>query len=395
MTYEALRHMVRNEALPTALVDLAAVRANTEHLASLMGDRVTLRVASKSIRHVGLMKRIFEWGGPRFQGVMTFSAAESALLAEHGFDDLLLAYPVSRAPEAQIIADLAANGTTIRATVDHPDHLAVLSAAAARAGSTVEVCVDIDASWRVAGQHLGVRRSPLRGVTDALALARIIRETPHLELKAVLAYEAQIAGMRDVTPGSRLLDPFRAMIKARSKPMVKERRRSVVEALQHDGFAIELVNGGGTGSIAFTSEDMSVTEVTAGSGFLCPHLFDGYHGLTLTPASFFALPVSRVSDAGFVTCAGGGYPASGEAGADRLPTVHLPKGMKPVDLEGFGEVQTPLHQGDVALKIGDPVFCRHAKAGELAERFAEYLLYEDGEIVAREPSYRGMGACFP
>jgi hypothetical protein len=153
------------------------------------------------------------------------------------------------------------------------------------------------------------------------------------------------------------------------------------------------VNGGGTGSVAFTGSDPVVTEVAVGSGFLCPHLFDGYD---LEPAAFFALPVVRSSDPGFVTCAGGGYVASGATGADRSPIVVAPDGLVPLSLEGWGEVQTPFRwTGDgAAPALGDPVVARHAKAGELAERFATYLLARGDRIVGEEPTYRGEGASF-
>jgi D-serine deaminase-like pyridoxal phosphate-dependent protein len=47
------------------------------------------------------------------------------------------------------------------------------------------------------------------------------------------------------------------------------------------------------------------------------------------------------------------------------------------------------------LRVGDRVWLRHAKGGELAERFAEYHLIEPGASQARSvPTYRGEGQCF-
>jgi D-serine deaminase-like pyridoxal phosphate-dependent protein len=138
-----------------------------------------------------------------------------------------------------------------------------------------------------------------------------------------------------------------------------------------------------------------VTEVTAGSGFVCPHLFDYYEGNLLEPAAFFALEVCRIPEPGVVTCLGGGYIASGEPGWDRLPLPHRPEGLRYVSMEGAGEVQTPLRApAGTGLAVGDPVIFRHAKAGELAERFSEYLLLDGDSIAARVPTYRGRGWCF-
>jgi D-serine deaminase-like pyridoxal phosphate-dependent protein len=394
--YEGWRRLLAEEELPAALVDLDAVDHNVAAiLRALSGSSATVRVASKSLRHPWLLRYVLERGGPAFRGLMVFCAAEAELLVRHGFDDLLMGYPVARAADARRLANLAAGGAKLVATVDDEAHVDLLERAAAEAGSALEVCLDLDMSWRPLGGrlHLGVRRSPLRDPTAALRVARRVEAAPHLTLVAVLAYEAQVAGMPDETPGDRLLDPVRRAIKARSRPVVSSRRRAVVEALQAAGHAIALVNGGGTGSVAFTGRDPVVTEVTAGSGFVCSHLFDHYRGLRLEPALFVALPIVRRSDPDFVTAAFGGYLASGAVGSDRAPRVHAPPGLAPTGLEGWGEVQTPFQVSAEAptLAVGDPVIARPAKAGEPAERFAEYLLVRGERIEAREPTYRGLG----
>ena len=93
------------------------------------------------------------------------------------------------------------------------------------------------------------------------------------------------------------------------------------------------------------------------------------------------------------TALGGGYIASGAPGRDRLPRPVLPPGLKLDALEGAGEVQTPL-LGAASLRVGDRVFFRHAKAGELCERFDVVHLVRGGEIVDTVPTYRGEGKTF-
>lgn len=188
----------------------------------------------------------------------------------------------------------------------------------------------------------------------------------------------------------------RKLVKASSVPLAARRRRAVVDALRAEGLTIRVVNGGGSGSVTSTGRDSTCTEVTAGSGFLGAHLFDGYTRLPFRPAAFFALPVARRSDPDHLTCTGGGYVASGPPGLDRQPIVHAPAGLQPVALEGFGEVQTPFRVGPEApaLGVGDPVICRHAKAGELAERFTRYLLVRGDRVVDTAETYRGLGQCF-
>jgi D-serine deaminase-like pyridoxal phosphate-dependent protein len=73
----------------------------------------------------------------------------------------------------------------------------------------------------------------------------------------------------------------------------------------------------------------------------------------------------------------------------------LPAGLKLDGREGAGEVQTPL-LGDAAdrLRIGERVWLRHAKAGELCERFAVLHLVEGDRLVETLPTYRGERQCF-
>ena len=155
---------------------------------------------------------------------------------------------------------------------------------------------------------------------------------------------------------------------------------------------LRFVNGGGTGSIERTAAERAVTEVAAGSGLYGPTLFDAYRAFRPHPAAFFVLPVVRRPTGRVATALGGGYPASGAAGRDRLPRPVFPPGLKLDTQEGAGEVQTPLHGG--SLRVGDRVWFRHAKAGELCERFNAVHLVRGGELVGTAPTYRGEGKAF-
>lgn len=371
---------------PAAVVDLDALERNIDRIRrGLEGTDKTLRVASKSVRHVGLLRRILERGGPAFQGVMCFTCDEAVHLAEQGFDDLLVAYPTSSRRAIERLGGAPARVTLV---IDSPRHVALL------AGTGVGAVLELDVSYRRVGQHLGSRRSPVRSEEDALSLARACRDAG-VPIAGLMAYEGHIAGLPDANPFAPALNPAKRLLKRLSIPDVASLRGRVVDALRREGFDLPLVNGGGTGSLASTASDPSCTEVTAGSGFLCPHLFSWYAGTELEPAAFFALEVCRSSDPGFVTCLGGGYIASGEPGWDRLPVPVHPAGLKYVSVEGAGEVQTPLRvPSDLRLQVGDTVLFRHAKAGELAEHFAAYHLARGDRIETTEPTYRGDGRCF-
>jgi D-serine deaminase-like pyridoxal phosphate-dependent protein len=368
---------------PFAVVDLDAFDANAaDLLARARGKPV--RLASKSVRCRALIDRAL---GAGLTGILAFTLPEALWLAED-HDDIVVAYPtVDRAALRELATGPARERVTVM--VDCVEHLDVI-ATAAGPGDVVRVCIEVDAGWWPLGGRvrIGAKRSPLRTPEQAAALAREIAARPQLELDGLMMYEAQIAGVGDRPPGHPLLGPvLRAMQRASARELA-ERRAAVVAALP----PLRFVNGGGTGSVGGTAAEASVTEVAAGSGLLAPTLFDAYTSFSLRPAAFFALPVVRRLSHGVATVLGGGYPASGPAGRDRLPRPTFPPGLRLDRQEGAGEVQTPLH--GAGLRIGDRVWFRHAKAGELCERFDALHLVQGDRVVATVPTYRGEGRTF-
>ncbi len=396
--YDRYRSLVRAERLPVALIDLDAIDRNIETLlAPVRATGKSLRLASKSVRCVALMRYILERGAPTIRGIMGFTAAEAAFLVEHGFDDVLLAYPTANTADTKLIAETNAAGATVSVVVDDERHLDALSAAGKEAGCEIPVIVEADMSYRPLGGrvHLGALRSPVRTVGRVVELAERAETDANLSFHGIMGYESQIAGLQDSNPFEPLMNGPKRLLKRLSRGPVESFRQAIADTLAQRGLTYEVFNGGGTGSLNWCADEKVLTEATAGSGFLDSHLFDYYAHLTLAPAVFFAVQVVRVPSDGVVTCHGGGYVASGSVSKDKLPRPFLPEGLDLLDLEGAGEVQTPVTvPAGVELGIGDPVFFRHAKAGELAERFSEYLFVRGDEIVERVPTYRGHGGCF-
>jgi D-serine deaminase-like pyridoxal phosphate-dependent protein len=378
---------------PLAVVDLAAFDANAAALSARSSGK-TIRVASKSVRSRALLERVL--ARPDWHGIMAYTLPEAIWLVRSGLsDDVLVAYPtVDRTAIGELVKD-AELAAAISIMVDHPAHLDLVDQVAAAGNrETVRVCLELDASWRPAGGvHVGVRRSPVHSAEQAGALARQIVARPGFQLVGMMSYEAHIAGLGDAPPGQALRGRAIRLMQRRSLSELLERRSAAVAAVREHA-ALEFVNGGGTGSMAATGADPSVTEVAAGSGLYGPTLFDAYTAWRPTPAAFFALSVVRRPAPHIATVLGGGWIASGPAEKSRQPTPWMPAGLKYRGDEGPGEVQTPLvGPAADALRPGDRVWFRHAKAGELCEHVNEVHLV-DGDTATPTPTYRGEGHAF-
>ena len=394
--YEEYESIFAEVEAPFAFVDLDAMAANVAEMLGRAGGK-PIRVASKSLRCRALQERILR-SDPGFEGSMAFTLPETLWLAEQGFENLLLAYPTA---DAEALRELALRSVANPedapiVMVDCSEHLDAIESVLGAGAAPVRVCIDVDASWWALGGRVkvGPKRSPVHTVEQAVALAREIERRPQLALAALMSYEGQIAGVGDQPPGRRARGAAIRTMQRRSAAELAERRGAIVAAIRE--FAeLPIVNGGGTGSLELTAAEDVVTEVTAGSGFYAPALFDHYSRFSLTPAAGFALPIVRKPAASVATALGGGYLASGSGDAGRLPAPWLPDGLRLDAEEGAGEVQTPLLGAAAArLGIGDRVYMRHAKAGELCERFDALHLVENGEIVDVVPTYRGEGKCF-
>ncbi|MFB6901645.1 amino acid deaminase/aldolase [Streptomyces hydrogenans] len=380
---------------PFAVVDLGALRANAAQMARRAGGK-PIRLASKSLRCRALIGEVLDH--PGFSGVLAFTLPEALWLAAHDpAADVLVGYPTADTDALRRLAadeDAAARVTVM---VDSPEQLDLLTAAIDPSGPPVRVCLDLDASLRLLGGrvHLGMRRSPLHAPGHAADLARAVVARPRLRLVGVMAYEGQIAGVGDDQPAQPR--PMRTAVRVVQRLSARElraRRAAAVRAVREVA-PLEFVNGGGTGSLETTSAEPAVTELGAGSGIYAPALFDHYRGFSPLPAAYFALAVVRRPAPGHVTVLGGGWTASGAPGPDRLPVPVHPAGLRLLGAEGAGEVQTPL-AGPAAdsLRIGDRVWFRHAKAGELCERVDTLHLVEHDRVVDAVPTYRGEGMAF-
>ena len=379
---------------PYGVVDHDALLANAADLTRRAQGK-PIRLASKSVRSRQVMREVLAM--PGYRGVLAFTLPEALWLADGDHpisEDIVVGYP---SVDSDALARLAGDHTLaqrVTVMVDSTDHLRFIAGHLPANAAPIRVCLDLDASLRLAGGriHLGARRSPVHAPIEAAALARAVIADPRFVLVGLMAYEGQIAGVGDNGEGLRRFAV--RQVQSMSARDLMERRAEAVAAVR-DVAPLEFVNGGGTGSIELTVAEDAVTEVAAGSGLFAPHIFDHYTRFSPRPAAFFALPVVRRPSTKFATVLGGGWIASGPIGPDRSPQPVWPANLALTPAEGAGEVQTPLTgKGVKGLKIGDRVWFRHAKAGELCEHVDRLHLVSGDAISVTVPTYRGEGKTF-
>lgn len=391
--YEYYKNAFAGEELPFAFVDLDLFDKNVQDILPRAGKK-KIRIASKSMRSTTLMRRVLE-ANEQYQGIMCYTAPEAVWLSGQGFDDLLVAYPTFQKKHIEAVALEVQKGKKIYLMVDRVEHLEQLNAVGAALDITILACLDMDMSSKFPGIHFGVHRSSVNDLASTKSFIAKLKSCKHVRLVAAMGYEAQIAGLGDNVKGKGLMNMIIKQLKKSSIKEVAKRRAAIVNLLNTELDTLEIVNGGGTGSLETTREEVVVTEVTVGSGFYSPTLFDSYSNFKHSPAAAFAIEIVRQPAEGIYTCLGGGYVASGAAGVDKVPEPYLPKGCRLDKNEMAGEVQTPiLYNGSYPIGIGDPIFMRHSKAGELCERFKVLLLLQNGQVVQRVNTYRGDGECF-
>ena len=398
--YRNLKLLLERESFPAMIVNLDCLDENINNISKNIDNYdKKVRIATKSIRVPDIIKYIQKKGGSNFGGLMCYSMEEAQFLATLEFDDFLIAYPTFSFNDIEIFFSLTQSGKNVVLMVDCADHVKAIEKFWTRFRSDnnykARICIDVDMSYKPAGLHLGVYRSPIRSFEQFKDLFDMIRKLENIEISGIMGYEAQIAGMGEKNPFSPMLNPAKKIIKHLSVRDVYKKRLEIHQYLRDEKFELDFYNGGGSGSLLSTAREPWITEVTVGSGFLQSHLFDYYKDNSSVPALSFALQVTRKPEPGYYTCKSGGFIASGQSSQDKLPIPFQPPGMKMVGNEGFGEVQTPVHYtGKEEIQLGDPLFFRPAKAGEIAEHFREYILVRKNEVIDKIPTYRGLNLSF-
>ncbi|HET6967654.1 MAG TPA: alanine racemase, partial [Ornithinibacter sp.] len=178
---------------PLVAVDLDAFDANADDLVRRAGG-LPVRVASKSVRCRRLLDRVL--ARPGFSGVMAYAVPEAVWLVSSGLGDVFVAYPSADVEALRVVATDPHLRREVTLTIDSVEHVRFLRDHLGEGVDGLGVAVDVDASLRVGPVHLGVRRSPTRTPSEALAVVRAAAGVG-LDVRGVMFYDAQVAGLPD------------------------------------------------------------------------------------------------------------------------------------------------------------------------------------------------------
>jgi 3-hydroxy-D-aspartate aldolase len=272
---------------PALVIDLDAFERNLERMADFVGKSgVRLRAHAKTHKSPIIAAKQMELGAV---GVCCQKVSEAEVLVEGGIGDVLVSNEVAGAGKLDRLAALARRAK-IAVCVDDPGNVAEMEAAAAKAGVTLDVLVEID---------VGARRCGIAPGAPAARLAKQIAGSPHLNFAGLQAYHGSAQHVRKA-------ETRRDQI-ARAVEMVEE----TLGALRAAGLEARIVGGGGTGTYENEAASRVYTELQCGSYIFMDAdyarnkradggLFDAYEHALFICATVMSMPAPEraVVDAG-------------------------------------------------------------------------------------------------
>lgn len=388
-----MRNLFHDVSTPCVYLKWENFLENITKVIQSVGNK-KVRIATKSIRCTSILSFLQQYDD-KFDGLMCYSPYEAVFLSQKDFDNILLGYPIMDYEGIKQIAYEVSKKKKIIFMCDDVLQIDLIEHVAQELQVSLSICLDIDMSTKFGPLHFGVRRSPITNVIQIDVLLKKFANNPYIKLVGVMGYEAQIAGVADNVPNMLFKNKLIQGLKKMSYKTIKHRREEIVKYIENQGFPLQLVNGGGSGSVHSTREESVITEITVGSAFYSPSLFMQYKEYDYKNAIGYALPIVRKPAKNIYTVTSGGFIASGSTNLDKQPTPIEPKGSSLLSLEGAGEVQTPVfYDGDEDLDIGDVILFQPSKAGEIAERFKNIYIIENNKIREQFLTYRGEGECF-
>jgi D-serine deaminase-like pyridoxal phosphate-dependent protein len=295
---------------PALLLDLDVFAGNVARMADeVRAAGRLLRPHVKSHKCVEIARRQVAAGAV---GLCCASLREVEVMAEAGFDGILLTAPVASQAAAARVAAVRRKVPSLMAAVDSADGLDLLSRAAT-ADAPIDVLIEID---------VGQMRTGVTDASQAVSLARRTAAADTLNFRGIQAYYGNLQHVPD-------LAGRRARVAEQWK-----RIDDVAAALRNEGLPPEIVSGSGTGTHHIDLAEGPFTEIQAGSYIFMDRQYSAIElapegppfGQSLTIATRVVStnqPNRAVIDAGLKAMATEAGPAAVFSGAPATAQYHF------------------------------------------------------------------------
>jgi len=318
--------LTKNELdTPALWVDLDILESNIALLAQhFKAAGVNWRPHTKGIKTPAIAHKALAAGAI---GVTCAKLSEAEVMAAAGIKDILIANEVVGAKKISRLVNLRRHAD-VKAAVDNPANVAELGQAARAKGVEIGVLVDVDT---------GMGRTGVSPGQEAVALSRLVYQTPGLRYEGLMAWEGHVLVNTDPE------------VKRQEVEKAVKLLAETAELCRQADLPVNIVSGGGSGTYTITASLPGVTEIQAGGAIFCDMTYQAW-GVETKPSLFVrAMVISRPAPDRIIF----------DAGFKALP-AWLARTPKPVGLPGFKSFKTSAEHGivlleepDTTIKVGD------------------------------------------
>ncbi|HEX2493328.1 MAG TPA: alanine racemase [Steroidobacter sp.] len=368
-------------AQPVIVIDRTRLRQNASAAARVLADkRLPLRVVVKSLPAPQLIDDVA--AALQTQRYMVFNGVMLLETAKRGTQiDALLGKPLPVEAARQFYDAMSAariDYSEPQWLIDAPERLQQYAQLARERDRPMRINLEID---------VGLHRGGAASADELLALVRGAQAEPKLVVSGLMGYDAHVPRMPNVESAWRASQAHYAT--------ALEAMRSVYG----ESVARLTLNSAGSPTYRMHAQGTAANEVSVGSAFVKPADFDLDTLTHHAPAAFIATPVIKALNCaqipGLESLTGLRRfmnPNTERAffiyGGHWLARPESPPGLEFSSLYGRSSNQELLMGSSaVHLRVDDYVFFRPMQSEALLLQFGDLLVYENGEISQRWPTY--------
>ncbi len=349
---------------PVLAIDLEVMEANIAAMAAFAGRHGRkLRPHSKTHKSPQIARRQIEAGA---LGVCCAKLGEAEAMVEAGIAGVLITSPVVTRQGIERLVALGQRAATgpggLMQTVDNPANIAALQAAAAEAGTALDLVLDIDP---------GMHRTGVSDDDQVVRLARQIADSRHLRFAGVQFYSGRLQHVEDFAERRNAVEAETARLKR------------LVEELRRAGLPPGIVTGGGTGTHAIDAALGVFSELQCGSYIFMDAQYEavdlrGDNSRPFGQSLFVDTTIISANTPGMAT-ADAGLKAFATDGP--MPTIArgAPEGSSYRFFgDEYGAVGLPPGQ---ALKIGDWLSCQPPHCDPTVNLYDAYHVVQGDTLI--------------